>query len=193
MAEVRDVVIGGMYKHFKNHIVKVLDVAFDSETENEMVVYWHDGKTWVRPKEMFLSKVDKEKYPEVQQEYRFELIPDYVKPAYVIQKAISGRQTGKTHKLIRMSADNKTPIVVRNQEEVRLLKAMAMEEKLNIPEPINIISRILVALGGDTLPQVDSVIVDDADYVLKSILSRFNINSISAIAISTEGAADEVI
>lgn len=27
-----------------------------------------------RPKDMFLSKVDKEKYPDVEQEYRFELV-----------------------------------------------------------------------------------------------------------------------
>ena len=41
-----------------------------------MVVYTHEdtGEIWVRPYEMFTSKVDKEKYPEVNQEYRFEYI-----------------------------------------------------------------------------------------------------------------------
>lgn len=32
-----------------------------------------DGGLWVRPLEMFLSRVDREKYPEVRQEYRFQL------------------------------------------------------------------------------------------------------------------------
>ena len=32
-----------------------------------------DGGLWIRPLEMFMSKVDKEKYPDVKQEYRFEL------------------------------------------------------------------------------------------------------------------------
>lgn len=34
----------------------------------------HEGDYFVRPYEMFMSKVDKVKYPEIKQEYRFELI-----------------------------------------------------------------------------------------------------------------------
>lgn len=71
---MRDVVIGGTYRHFKNHIVNVITVGTNSETEEEMVVYNHNGKVWIRPKDMFLSEVDKEKYPDVKQKYRFELI-----------------------------------------------------------------------------------------------------------------------
>lgn len=51
-------------------------VARDSETEQPVVIYrklYADGGLWVRPLSMFLSRVDREKYPDVQQEYRFEL------------------------------------------------------------------------------------------------------------------------
>ena len=68
--------IKGIYKHFKGDYYLVEDVAKDSETQSEMVVYrklYDDLGLWVRPKEMFLSEVDHEKYPNVKQKYRFEL------------------------------------------------------------------------------------------------------------------------
>ncbi len=69
---MREVIPGKTYKHFKGDVVKVLYIAKDSETLEKKVVYEHGGEVWVRDYEMFLSKVDKEKYPDVLQEYRFE-------------------------------------------------------------------------------------------------------------------------
>ena len=69
-------VIHGIYRHFKGDYYLVEDIAFDSETKAEMVVYrrlYGDGILWVRPKEMFLSEVDHNKYPNEKQNYRFEL------------------------------------------------------------------------------------------------------------------------
>ena len=75
---MRDVFIGRTYRHFKGHFVSVIDIAYHSETLEEMVVYRYNNKTWVRPKKMFLSKVDREKYPNVIQKYRFELVSDII-------------------------------------------------------------------------------------------------------------------
>ena len=67
----------GIYRHYKGNRYELMDVAIHSETLEEMVVYralYGEGGTWVRPKNMFLSKVDREKYPDAAQEYRFEKI-----------------------------------------------------------------------------------------------------------------------
>ncbi len=68
--------IGKIFKHFKGDLYLLLDVAIHSETEEKMAVYkalYGECKTYVRPLSMFLSKVDKEKYPDCKEEYRFNL------------------------------------------------------------------------------------------------------------------------
>ena len=67
---------GEKYRHFKGAIVEILEIAKDSETLEDKVVYKHTdtNEIWVRPLSMFLSKVDTKKYPDVKQEYRFEKI-----------------------------------------------------------------------------------------------------------------------
>ena len=70
---MQELKIKGVYKHFKGDYYLVEDIAKDSETQKEMVVYrrlYGNGDLWIRPKEMFLSEVDHEKYPNVKQKYR---------------------------------------------------------------------------------------------------------------------------
>ena len=75
---MRKIKINGQYRHFKGGLYLVLDIAFDSETKEEVVVYrsLSNNTLWVRPLTMFLSEVDHEKYPEVLQKYRVELIEE---------------------------------------------------------------------------------------------------------------------
>ncbi|MBR3763658.1 MAG: DUF1653 domain-containing protein [Clostridia bacterium] len=73
---MREVKPGGVYRHFKGKMYQVVDVAFHSETLEEYVVYrqlYGEEKTWVRPLAMFLEPVDRVKYPDCEQEFRFEL------------------------------------------------------------------------------------------------------------------------
>ena len=80
----RVIEIGKKYRHFKGNLYKVLDIVYDSESNNDeefkkIVVYqalYGDNLKWARPYDMFNSLVDREKYPDVEQEYRFEEVDE---------------------------------------------------------------------------------------------------------------------
>lgn len=117
----RKLVIGGFYRHFKNKMYQVKGTAIHSESKEKMVIYqglYGEYEMYVRPYDMFLSEVDHEKYPEVSQKYRFELV-DIV--------------TGQS-----LEADFKEPVVSNgtdsgdNSKLVRFLDASGYKDKLDI-------------------------------------------------------------
>ncbi|MCI8460400.1 MAG: DUF1653 domain-containing protein [Bacilli bacterium] len=66
-----------IFKHFKGNLYKVVTIAKDCEDLKEMVVYqgqYDDKPCWIREKDDFFGLLDKEKYPNIEQKYRFEKI-----------------------------------------------------------------------------------------------------------------------
>lgn len=82
----RDICVGDIVQHFKRewvsaetseYLYKVLAFAQHTETGEKLVIYqalYSPFKVCARPYTMFMSEVDREKYPDIKQQYRFEKV-----------------------------------------------------------------------------------------------------------------------
>lgn len=118
-----------LYRHFKGGLYQVLAVAEHTETGEELVIYqamYGDFKIYARPLEMFVSPVDRTKYPDADQELRFQL-----------QEA--GRQTESAAPITRSVSQDSSAAVEPEQEEpgldplvLEFLDAHTYEQRLNV-------------------------------------------------------------
>lgn len=74
---VKEVKVGGIYKHFKGELYQVIAIATrETDIEKRDVIYRSimNGTTWSREISLFASFVDTDKYPNAEQKYRMEYV-----------------------------------------------------------------------------------------------------------------------
>lgn len=131
-----------IYRHFKGNVYQIITLARHSETNIKMVVYqqlYAPYRVYVRPLDMFMSKIDTKKYPNEKQIYRFERL-DIRGEDKVEQQAESSAET-LNRILNRGKKENEiTPDIQKEEAEnfkldpglVEFLDADSYEKKLEI-------------------------------------------------------------
>lgn len=134
---------GEFYMHFKGKIYQIITVATHTETMEPLVIYqalYGTYKTYARPLEMFLSEVDHEKYPKVEQKYRFRKVElcenagDHI--AVVIKetkeetKAVTEEK--KVEEVINEQKENVQEEEVNLEPLLKFLDETDLNERLNI-------------------------------------------------------------
>ncbi len=115
-----------IYKHFKGNLYQITAIAQHTETDELLVVYqalYGDFKTYARPLAMFLSEVDRQKYPDAAQKYRFELQGDNE------SRRAEREQTGGT---VETVSEEKADQLNLDPQVLAFLDADSYEERLNI-------------------------------------------------------------
>ena len=129
---------GQLYKHFKGNLYQIVTIAEHTETDEALVIYqalYGTFKVYARPLNMFMSEVDKEKYPDVTQTYRFEqIMPEKEGQT---QKNIADFQTAEADRS-EINSENDLPITAEEQKLQlddgiwEFLDAKSFEERLRI-------------------------------------------------------------
>ena len=130
-----------IYRHFKGNLYQIITVAIHSETREEMVVYqalYPDFKTYVRPLDMFMSEVDRNKYPDVKQKMRFEKVTGLepapkpeLKPAASYQEK-SEAATASDRDVMSKSLDEEAKELNLDPLVIQFMDADLASERLDI-------------------------------------------------------------
>lgn len=139
-----------IYRHFKGNLYRIVTLARHSETNEELVVYqalYGDYQVYARPLDMFMERVDRNKYPNAPQEYRFELQQELIQTPAQDRKAEVRQEEEQTREQTREQIDDQTEekpeaaveMPEQDQEELNIdplvlefLDADSYEERLNI-------------------------------------------------------------
>lgn len=132
---------GEFYRHFKNKLYQVIAIAKHSETGEDLVIYqalYGDFGIYARPLAMFMSKVDKAKYPDAAQNDRFERVmpPFDEKAVHTPVQTTATEEAPRTENEpvteIGATPENRTETETVSDKLMEFFDADTLEEKYNV-------------------------------------------------------------
>lgn len=190
-----------IYKHFKGNLYQITAVAEHTETGETLVVYqalYGDFKTYARPLSMFTDRVDRKKYPDAGQEFRFELQgPDAGRQRAETDAELQGeekRSPAKDAEPEAESAPNSAP-------ETKELRSPALEAERapnSAPEADAVTTEAAedAESGNAALDPLVAEFLDASEYgqrlnILAALHHRITDDMITTMAIATGVEVDE--
>lgn len=152
-----------IYRHFKGNLYQITAIAEHTETGEQLVVYqalYGDFRTYARPLSMFTEVLDREKYPDAGQIFRFELQgPDAArqKEALKPDRQAGGRtnreESGiRTGDVVMASSDGREPAGAEFTASTGALEAEEVSEGSEQDE-ISLDPLVLEFLDSDSYEQ----------------------------------------
>lgn len=167
-----------IYRHFKGNLYRVITIATHTETREKLVIYqalYGDFGIYARELSMFMSRVDRQKYPDAPQEYRFELVPEII-----------GQQAPQQRsKEIAVSETSADPETKPQSQAERMTKAAEPEAE---NEEAALDSRLLAFLDADTYREKLNLLVSMRESLTDDMV---NTMAVSLDVEVNEGAIEE--
>lgn len=167
-----------IYRHFKGNLYRVITIATHTETREKLVIYqalYGNFGIYARELSMFMSRVDRQKYPDAPQEYRFELVPEII-----------GQQAPQQQsKEIAVSETSAGPETKPQSQAERMTKAAEPEAE---NEEAALDSRLLAFLDADTYREKLNLLISMRESLTEDMVTTM---AVSLDIEVSEGAIEE--
>ena len=152
-----------IYRHFKGNCYRIMTLATETETRQTLVVYqalYGDYQMYARELSMFMSPVDKEKYPDVKQQWRFELV------TFEASQQSPTPYMGQTQQVTTSQAD---------QAKEYTISAAEQKQESSAQESLQVDPMVMKYLDADTYEDKLQILVAMRERLTDEIINTMSI------------------
>ena len=152
-----------IYRHFKGNCYRIMTLATETETRQTLVVYqalYGDYQMYARELSMFMSPVDKEKYPDVKQQWRFELV------TFEASQQSPTPYVGQTQQVTTSQAD---------QAKEYTISAAEQKQESSAQESLQVDPMVMKYLDADTYEDKLQILVAKRERLTDEMINTMSI------------------